>query len=440
MYRKIEEYADYINRLFPQKYDGNILHKKLARTITFQVTDDCNLKCTYCYEINKGHHIMKFETAKKFIDDLLNETANYGDYINQENSPAIMIEFIGGEPFLAIDVINEITDYFINQMIVKHHPWATRYIISICSNGVLYFNPKVQEYIKKHLKHLSFSISIDGNKKLHDACRVFPNGSGSYDIAIKGVEHFTKVLGGHMGSKMTLAPENIQYTFEAVKNLIEYGYTQIFLNCVYEKGWTTEHAKIMYEQLKEVADYLLEHDLDQSIFISMFQEDLAHPKSEDDLDNWCGGTGYMIAVDYKGDIFPCLRYMESSLGAEREPYIIGNVDTGMFANKKQCDLKHCLDCVNRRSESTDECFYCPIATGCGWCSAYNYQEFGTVNKRTTYICEMHKSRALANVYFWNKLYLKHENSQVFHNYMPDEWALNIISDEELKLLTKLQER
>jgi sulfatase maturation enzyme AslB (radical SAM superfamily) len=71
------------------------------------------------------------------------------------------------------------------------------------------------------MDHLSFSVSIDGNKQLHDACRVFPDGSGSYDKAIAAVRHYVDVLHGTMGSKMTLAPANIAYTFEAVKGLID---------------------------------------------------------------------------------------------------------------------------------------------------------------------------------------------------------------------------
>lgn len=71
-----------------------------------------------------------------------------------------------------------------------HHPWIDRFRVSICSNGVLYFTPKVQEFIKKHQTHLSFSISIDGNKKLHDTCRIFPDGTGSYDLAIKAAKHY----------------------------------------------------------------------------------------------------------------------------------------------------------------------------------------------------------------------------------------------------------
>ena len=58
------------------------------------------------------------------------------------------------------------------------------------SNGILYFEPEVQKFIDKHSTHLSMSISIDGNKELHDSCRVLPDGSGSYDIAMKGVKHY----------------------------------------------------------------------------------------------------------------------------------------------------------------------------------------------------------------------------------------------------------
>jgi uncharacterized protein len=61
-----------------------------------------------------------------------------------------------------------------------------------------------------------------------------------------GVKHWTETLGRRMGSKMTLAPANIQYTKDAVVGLIESGYDDINLNCVFEKGWTEEHATVLY--------------------------------------------------------------------------------------------------------------------------------------------------------------------------------------------------
>ena len=429
-----EQFQDKLARLFPEEEYGSGAERKLTRTITFQVTDACNLRCTYCYQINKSMHRMDFETAKRFADMVLEASPDSCDYINPELSQGLVIEFIGGEPFLEIDLIDKITDYMIQKMIMMHHPWATKFMISICSNGVLYFDPKVQAYIKKHMPHLSFSISIDGNKELHDSCRVFPDGKGSYDIAIKGVEHFVNVLHGKMGSKMTLCPANIDKTAEAVKSLIELGYREIFCNCVYEEGWELPHAKILYNQLKTLADYIFDKGLFNNITVSIFSEDMFHPKKEDDIENWCGGTGMMLACDYKGDLYPCLRYMESSLGTDVEPMKIGDVYNGLMATDPQKRCVECLRKITRRSQSTDECFNCPIAEGCSWCSAYNYQTFGTADKRATYICIMHKARALANAYFWNKGHRLNEDSVRHKIYIPEEWALEIIDKDEWEML------
>ena len=433
MRRRDEQYQDYIARLFPPPPDEGG-ERKLARTVTFAVTDACSLRCTYCYQGIKAHHVMDFGTAKKFTDLVLRGN----EYINPENSPGVVIEFIGGEPLLEIELVDRITDYFIGEMIRLRHPWATRFRLSICSNGTEYFDPRVQAYLKKHLRHLSFSISIDGCKELHDACRVFPDGRGSYDTAIAGVEHFTKVLGGRMGSKMTLAPQNVGYTFRAVKNLIELGYTDINLNCVYEEGWTAEHARTLYGQLKETADFLVENGLDD-IYLSIFEENFFHPKDPKDLQNWCGGTGDMISVDYTGNIYPCIRYMPNSLGPGVEPLTIGHVDHGILGSQAEKDCAHCLKCIDRRTQSTDECFDCPIAEGCSWCSAYNYQIFGTADRRATFICVMHKARALANAYYWNRLYRARGTDRRFEIHIPKEWALEVIPEEEWAMLKEMEE-
>lgn len=429
-----EQYQDYIPRLFPSDDPEN--HHIINATL--QVTDACNLRCTYCYQINKGTHVMPLEVGKKFIDMILDESMGVKEYHENKIADGIILEFIGGEPFLEIDLIDKLTDYFIDEMIRKRHPCATRFRISICSNGLLYFDPKVQAYIKKHFNHLSFSISIDGNKELHDSCRVLPDGSGSYDTAIAGVKHFTQVLHGIMGSKMTLAPQNIMHTCEAVKSLIADGYTVIHLNCVYEEGWTVEHARILYEQLKELADYVIDNNLDDKLYIAMFEQGFFRPKANDDIQNWCGGNGQMISVDYKGDIYPCIRYMESSLGLDIKPLKIGNIYDGVLKTQECIDCNNCLKSITRKSQSTEECFNCPIAEGCAWCTAYNYQVFGTPDARATYICIMHQARALANAYFWNKKFHKENSNKRMKLWIPEDWALKIISQEEWDMLKSLE--
>lgn len=375
--------------------------------ITFQVTDDCNLRCTYCYQINKGKHAMPLDIAKKFIDLLLDNDENTRQYIDTRVKRAAILDFIGGEPFLEIELIDQIITYFTEQCILKDHPWQYNFMISMSSNGTLYFEPKVQEFIQKYKNHLSLSISIDGNKRLHDACRVFEDGSGSYDIAIAAVHHYVNVYGGIIGSKMTISPDNVVYLSEAVISLINEGYRDIHLNCVYEKGWNENHATILYYQLKELSDYLIDNNLTDSIYISMFDENGFRPKDPTDITNWCGGNGQMISVDYKGDIFPCIRYMESSLGDQVPPLLVGNVYDGIMTDAKCKSCMKALKQVNRQTQSTEECFNCSIAEGCAWCQAYNYQDSGgDVNHRAIYICVMHKARALANSYYWNRKYLQ----------------------------------
>ena len=450
MIKRRYTYDDQIHRLYIEHTDKLGTDYVATRNITFQVTDACNLKCTYCYQINKHHNVMPFEVAKKFIDMLLDNDEKINTYINSSNAESAVIEFIGGEPFLEIDLIDKISDYFIEACVKRNHRWAWQHRFSICSNGVLYFDPKVQSYINKHKSDLSFSISIDGNKKLHDACRVFPDGTGSYDLAIAGAKHYMEVLGGYMGSKMTIAPQNVMYIAEAVKSLIENNYQEINLNCVYEEGWTTDHAKILYEQLKILADYIIDNNLYEDLLISIFNEKNFKPMPEEENNNWCGGTGKMIAVDWKGDIYPCIRYMESSLGTDQKPLKIGNVYDGVLQTEEEQQTNKCLQCITRRSQSTDECFNCPIAQGCSWCSAYNYQVFGTADKRATFICPMHKAESLANAYYWNKVYRALEDKEAeetgyvtlplkrFKIWLSDEEALKIVSEDELEMLHMLE--
>ena len=761
--KKFEQYQDMIARLYPElrrKNDDGTGKNILSRTVTFQVTDNCNLACKYCYQINKSTRKMSFETAKKFIDLLLSGEKGFADYVSPEFSPAIIIEFIGGEPFMEIELIDQICDYFFREAIRLEHPWATMHCFSICSNGILYRDPKVQKFLEKHHNNLSFSVTIDGNKELHDSCRVFHDGSPSYDIAIDAAIDWMK-RGYDMGSKLTIAPGNINYLYDAIIHMINLNYDEIHANCVYEEGWTLEHATKFYYELKQIADYLMENNLESEIELSLFEEHFFTPKLIDDLQNWCfragtmistpngakpiedlvigekvftsngevheienlmchesydnytikasgmfktfttgdhpylckrfshignkgkykyhkpdfikvkdiskgdkialsiyefgteeidptiayivgryigngwwgtetgydigctadeydeietklreaniefsynrsssycqfhiyrinreldsilcqcstktrekklpnnifqwkqesvealisglfsvsgvynegyqiakistesfilasqllevirslgyfptcssvedddrdkytmreiyfkvdkssrfmeydeeygvvwatvhsveeyedpyivynltvsdnhtfiangalvhncGGTGAMLSVDPDGYLYPCIRYMESSLGCQRPPLRIGHVDIGIAQTEEHCNIVKELNAIDRRTESTDECFYCPIADGCSWCSAYNYQINGTVNSRVTFICIMHKARAIANAYYWAKVYEKYGETKKYRCYVPDDWALEIIPEEEWNMILAL---
>lgn len=426
MKKGLEQYGDMIVRLFKDK-------NRKVKTITFVVTDNCNLRCSYCYQGQKKNNRMTFETAKAFIDKLLEEANDPESLINYENASGIIIEFIGGEPLLEIDLIDKVCEYFIKELVARNSPWATRFIINISSNGVEYYNEKVQRFLIKYDGKISIGITLDGNKELHDLCRVFPDGSGSYDIVSKAAIDCRDRY-NQKSTKITISPDNVKFLSSASIHMIDLGFEYIYANCVYEEGWTKEHALILYNELKLVADYIVEKKLSDKLFYSMFDDEYFKPMDEDDLNNWCGGTGEMIAIDYKGQVYPCLRYMENSLCGAQPPYIIGNTKDGIGRLKTHKQRISELNKIDRRTQSNDECFYCPIAKGCSWCSAYNYQIYGTPNKRVTYICIMHKARALANLYYFNKLFKAGGYEGPYKNYITKEIALEVIDKKELLLL------
>lgn len=453
--RRFEQYQDWLARLLATKAlveknlntsdepdtnnNDNSMNKNnlLAKTITFQITDACNLRCTYCYQINKGTRVMSFEVAKKFIDLIIKESYDESSYVSIKTTPGVIIEFIGGEPLLEIELIDKITDYFKFRLIQEHHPWASTFYISMISNGVEYFNPKVQEYIKKNVKRLSFGISLDGCKALHDMCRVFPDGTGSYDIAEAGCIYHKKHYDSNMLTKMTIAPENVVWTYEAFLNLLRLDYAIIHANCVYEKGWTVNHAVVFYDQLKKVADYIIENDLENDIIFTLFDEVSSKPQPASDNKNYCGSTGCMLICDPDGVIAPCVRFLKSSLGEELGDFELGHINSGL--GKEECHKCNIctLDSITRESQSSKECWECPVSLGCGWCTALNYQELGTPNARCTYICWMHRARSLANVYYWNQVYKKNNEDKVFPLYLDKEHALQLVSEEEYNMLLEL---
>lgn len=407
---------------------------KIMKTMTFQVTDACNLKCVYCYQGCKDNHYMSFETAKKMIDYIFEHKNDPDAYFNLETTSGIIIEFIGGEPFLAIDLISEIIDYFEYKFLENpEDPWLLNHMYAFSSNGTLYFDERVQKLLNKYSELISLGITVDGCKELHDQCRLYHNGRGSYDDAVAAAIHSLK-LHNNNHTKITISPDNVNYVFEGIKNMIELGFIYVFINCVYEQGWKHEHAVILYEQMKLLSDWLVKNNLQDKVFIKLMnptdfgEKFLFSTNKEYKKANWCGCADCMFALDYKGDLYPCIRFMESSLNGENEPLILGNIFDDLKRNElheKNWKILKSICVENLYSDK--DCQNCPIQSGCSWCSAYNYQHFKDINKKATYICDTHKARALGSLYFYKLCKDKENYDQIK---ITKELALSIISEDE----------
>jgi uncharacterized protein len=423
-------YSNVMQILYPER---NITDRS-SISVTIVVTQSCNFACTYCYQHGKTQDRMTEGTAKQAVDFLLSDKAN--NYIDPEKSPCIILDFIGGEPLLEIDLIDQFMDYFVYEAFRLNHRWALNYVVSMSSNGILYETKKVQDFFAKYKGKCNIAITIDGTKELHDTCRHYKDGRGTYDDVYKNVQLYLK-NGGHPSTKVTVAPENLKYLCEASLHLFNIGYKWLHCNVVFEDVWNIELAKELYRQLNMLGDIMIEKGLYKNHSQAMFDETMGVPLPEEENTNWCGGDGSMLAIGTDGKCYPCLRYMEYCFSTpNRKPFIIGNVEDGIV-NREDCPMLCELKSITRKSQSTDECWNCPIAKGCSWCSAFNYDIYGTANKRTTFHCIMQRARVLSNVYYWNKLYRHLKLDKRFPYHMPDEWALQIINNNEINMLKEL---
>lgn len=382
----------------------------VAKSITFIVTKDCQLACKYCYLVGKNtKERMTWDVAKHAIDYILDQEADMKE-------ESVIWDFIGGEPFLEIDLIDKICDYLKVEMFRRNHHWFNSYRFSFSTNGINYATDKVQHFIKKNHEHLSIGITIDGTKRKHDLNRIWKTAEmeqgimpkpeeeqGSYDDVVKNIPLWLEQFPG-AGTKVTISSADIPYIKESVLHLYSLGIHEVNINCVFEDVWKDGDDKLFEQQLTELADAIIDCGYYTDYACSFFTEHMGKPMDcQSENQNWCG-AGRMLAVDAEGNFYPCTRFAQYSLRSKKA-WIIGNVRDGIDKNKLRPFFT-----LDRCTQSTDECINCEVASGCAWCQGENYDaaDTPTVYQRSTAICKMHKARVRANNYYWNKLYRKLE--------------------------------
>ncbi len=362
-----------------------------AKDVTFIVTEDCQLRCKYCYLVGKSTaRRMGFDIARRTVDYLL-------EHRDLFDEPAVIWDFIGGEPLIEIDLIDRICDYIKRRLFETDHPWFDAYRFSFATNGLLYADPAVQRYLQKNRTHAAIGISIDGTRAKHDLQRVYPDGRGSYDDVVRNIPLWLEQFPG-AATKATVGHDDLPLIKESVLHLWSLGIKEVNMNCVFEDVWHEGDDEILEDQLRQLADHVLEHRLYLDHTCSFFQEhvgDFLDPATE--TGNWCG-AGKMLAVDGEGNFYPCVRFVAYSL-QKRKARTIGNCFTGVESNKLRPFLA-----LDRRTQSTQQCMDCEINSGCAWCQGANYDfaDTDTIYQRATFICKMHKARVRANRYYWER--------------------------------------
>jgi uncharacterized protein len=137
---------------------------------------DCNLKCAYCFYIEKSS-LYPGTSAHRMSDETL-ETLIRG-YMRTPQ-PQYAFAWQGGEPTLmGVDFFQRVTD-----LQVKHARAGSSIANHLQTNAIW-----VDDALAAHLARYQFlvGVSLDGPAELHDCYRTFPGGNGTHAQVLKGV-------------------------------------------------------------------------------------------------------------------------------------------------------------------------------------------------------------------------------------------------------------
>lgn len=169
------------------KYSAQSITETLSNvgSIVFEVTDACNLNCTYC--INGGlynfhtpteNRKLSFETVKSTIDYLC---PLWSSELNKSSNQEIIVGFYGGEPLLNFPLIKKSVEYC-NSLKLKNRSFK----FNMTTNATL-----LDKYINFLVKYnFKITISLDGTKQ-GQSYRTFHDGRNSFDKVypiLKGVQ------------------------------------------------------------------------------------------------------------------------------------------------------------------------------------------------------------------------------------------------------------
>ncbi|MEO3863135.1 radical SAM protein [Acrocarpospora sp. B8E8] len=169
-------------------------------------TEQCNFRCTYCYEDFKLGQMKREVVAG--IKALLSTRL--------PSLRALGISWFGGEPLLAMPVIEEISEHILSLKASAAH--TLNYQASITTNGYRLNIPTVQRLVE--LGVTEAQVSLDGLAEVHDRTRVRRDGAGTFDriwanlLAIRDSNiSFNVILRVHF------SPENYSTLNELVASL-----------------------------------------------------------------------------------------------------------------------------------------------------------------------------------------------------------------------------
>lgn len=165
----------------PQK-TLNDLHRSVPG-LSIPITDDCNLRCKYCYySAGEGtkSKTMSCDQIKLCVDTYF---SRLDDYSIWEDGNYLGVSIAGGgEPTCKFGEMKYAIDYVTERCDER----GLKPRFSMPTNGV--YGDEIRQYVVDHFAHIS--LSMDGPRFIHDRQRPTKSGKGSFDTVFKTGKYF----------------------------------------------------------------------------------------------------------------------------------------------------------------------------------------------------------------------------------------------------------
>ena len=270
---------------------------KVLDSLRLIITNKCNFKCSYCFAHAGSYNMPLHEMSTDLIKEIL-------DYFFTSYEKVTQLSFFGGEPLLALDKIEFACSY-----IAEHFPLKIP-SYSIVTNAFL-LNGAAKTVLEKN--KISVIASIDGPKEINDLCRIFKDGTGTFDTVDKNIREFSNTS--------NIAIESTYSSIHA-KN----GITKNKLFDYLSKRYKT--SKIIIADVVTDQNIPSKKNLENDLFMNLkFFEEFFDGNIENYNDEivflirafvtgqnykfFCGAGYNKFAVDMDGNVYPCHLFLDS---------------------------------------------------------------------------------------------------------------------------------
>ena len=351
---------------------------------TLDLTEACNLACSYCFTWNHKHkrRVMSEAMGKKIIDWWLPQAKPHG-------KSKVQIAWWGGEPLLEWELLKTLLKYAKKKADILNLPIE----FGGTTNGLLYTPDRV-EWCRRN--DSMFLVSLDGIEPAHDFHRKRSDGSGSWKIVDRNLREALKIA-PFQRIRTSFSAETIKYFYESVLYFVEdLGITNFAFSPVYESNWDEEALDLCKEQFELATDYaikrakegkpiVMKHINDEANIADRYNQD----KKELPRQNPCGaGSGYTgWSVD--GFCFPCHRFNKHGLSTEDRFKLSTIIAKPVGDSFEWVNFEWRENFYKWKERVPDDCLSCNIyckSTCNGGCYAVNFDLSGDIFKHTDRIC------------------------------------------------------